>query len=105
MTRDLDKTDAVFVKPVVVADPFEGSPIPFACPIKAGDLGTFGSYRIIKMVGRGAAGAVYQAVEAKLGRECALKILIPRVAGKRIRERFIREARACSKIKSDHVVA
>src|SRR3954453_19031615 len=49
-------------------------------------------YRVSRLIGRGATGAVYLAEDAE-GRQVALKVLIPELASdERFRERFLREA-------------
>jgi predicted Ser/Thr protein kinase len=57
----------------------------------------FGRYRIVRRLGQGGMGAVYLAVDTKLGREVALKV--PHFSpgdGPEILERFYREARAAA---------
>jgi serine/threonine protein kinase len=61
-----------------------------------------GRYRPIKLLGKGGMGAVYEAEHLHTGQCVALKILT-RQPGASI-ERFKREARAASRIKSDHIV-
>jgi hypothetical protein len=83
-----------------------GDPLPpLGPPARAGDMGTFGGYRVLELVGRGGMGAVYRAVDPALGRTVALKVMLPRLAGNEVaRQRFLREARAVAAIRHDHVV-
>jgi WD40 repeat protein len=70
------------------------------------EIGRLGPFRIIKRLGAGGMGAVYQAVDSQLGRSVALKVLRSRLAGSPVaRERFLREARAAAALEHDHVVA
>lgn len=69
------------------------------------DLGTFGGYRIVRMLGYGAMGVVYQAIDPVLGRMIALKVMLPRLASSlTARKRFLREARSAAAVKHDHIV-
>jgi len=64
-----------------------------------------GDYRIVREVGRGAMGAVFEAIQMSLDRRVALKVL-PGAFGlepKRI-ERFLREARATARIHHPSIV-
>ncbi|VTR94265.1 urea-binding protein : Urea/short-chain amide ABC transporter, periplasmic urea/short-chain amide-binding protein OS=Rhodopirellula sallentina SM41 GN=RSSM_05980 PE=4 SV=1: Pkinase: Peripla_BP_5 [Gemmata massiliana] len=71
----------------------------------AGELGRFGNYRVIRLLGSGGMGLVFEAEEVALGRPVALKVLKPELAADpESRERFLREARAAAEIPSDHVV-
>ncbi len=74
-------------------------------PTVDGDLGTFGEYRVTALLGEGGMGFVFRAEDEALQRPVALKVMRPEVAAKPgATERFLREARAVAKVKSEHVV-
>ena len=62
---------------------------------------TISHYRLEERLGVGGHGVVYRAVDERLGRNVAIKLLSPELARKReMRERFVTEARAASSL--DH---
>ena len=64
-----------------------------------------GDFSILRELGRGGMGIVYEAVQQSLGRRVALKVLPPaarRDAGKR--ERFLREAHAAARLHHTNIV-
>jgi tRNA A-37 threonylcarbamoyl transferase component Bud32 len=66
----------------------------------------FGKYRIVRLMGEGGMGAVYEAVHPVLKKRFAIKTLLPSVAVQRdARARFLREAEAASRINHPNVVA
>ena len=67
--------------------------------------GTLGDFQIVREIGRGGIGIVYEAVEKSLKRRVALKVLGPGVAGspKQI-QRFIREAEAAARLHHTNIV-
>ncbi|MEZ6037924.1 MAG: protein kinase [Planctomycetota bacterium] len=66
----------------------------------------FPDFEILALVGRGGMGAVYKAVQKRLGRTVALKVM-PKELGAQpeFRERFEREARVLATLNHPHVIA
>ncbi len=79
----------------------------FLAPPQAPDeLGRLGAYRVLRVLGQGGMGVVFLAEDPRLGRQVALKAMLPEVANKpAARERFLREARTAAAIEHDHIVA
>ncbi len=68
-------------------------------------LEQLGEYRILREVGRGGMGVVYEAVQAPLGRHVALKVLPHHLAGDPVFvERFQREARVAACLHHTNIV-
>jgi serine/threonine protein kinase len=67
---------------------------------QGGEVGdTVAHFRIRARIGQGGMGIVYRAIDDKLGREVALKVLPAEVVGRGDRrERFLREARAAAAV-------
>jgi WD40 repeat protein/serine/threonine protein kinase len=64
-----------------------------------------GEYRLVREVGRGGMGVVYEAEQESLGRRVALKVLPPGVLGDaRQVERFQREAKAAARLHHTNIV-
>src|SRR4051812_46566102 len=86
--------------------PTQHPPLPtFGPPSAPGEVGTLGPYRVVKQLGQGGMGAVYAAVDTRLNRKLALKVMLPQFAANpAARERFLREARAAAQITHDNVV-
>jgi tRNA A-37 threonylcarbamoyl transferase component Bud32 len=77
---------------------------PGAAPPAAGER-RLGDYRIVRELGRGAMGIVFEAVQESLGRRVALKVLPGSFAlDPRRLERFRREARATARIHHPSIV-
>jgi len=71
--------------------------------VQPGDL-LAGKYRIERVLGRGGMGVVVSAVHEALDERVALKFLLPEaLANQEAVQRFLREARAAVKIRSEHV--
>lgn len=66
----------------------------------------FGEHRVIRELGRGGMGIVYEAIQEPLGRRVAVKVLPrPSAADPRSRERFLREAKAIALLNHRNIVA
>jgi formylglycine-generating enzyme required for sulfatase activity/serine/threonine protein kinase len=74
-------------------------------PQQADEIGRLGAYRILKVLGQGGMGVVFQAHDPKLKRLCAIKAMRPEVASRAgMKDRFLREAQAAAALESDYVV-
>ena len=71
-------------------------------PIGPGDV-VGGKYRVERMLGQGGMGFVVAARHTELGNLVALKLLLPAAATRPdVVARFLREAKACVKLRSEH---
>jgi predicted Ser/Thr protein kinase len=76
-----------------------------APPEQPGELGRLAHYRVVRQLGAGGMGVVFEAEDTALARPVALKVM--RGAGPAdptARTRFLREARAAAAVKHDHIV-
>jgi eukaryotic-like serine/threonine-protein kinase len=79
-------------------------------PVGGGETpGSFGRYRVLREVGRGAMGIVYLARDDKIGRSVAIKALridagLPSRDKEQIADRFEREARAAGMLSHPNIV-
>jgi formylglycine-generating enzyme required for sulfatase activity len=72
---------------------------------KPDELGRLGGFRILKVLGHGGMGVVFQGEDLKLGRKVAIKAMLPHLAqSKTSHERFLREAKAAAALEHDHIV-
>jgi eukaryotic-like serine/threonine-protein kinase len=63
-----------------------------------------GNYRLIRKLGEGGVGTVYEGEHVRLGRKMALKVLHPETASAEVIVRFFNEARAVNQIRHPHIV-
>jgi eukaryotic-like serine/threonine-protein kinase len=69
------------------------------------DLTEIGKYRIIDLVGEGAMGVVYKALDPVLNRNVAIKVMGDAIArDDELRDRFLREARAAGSLQHPNVI-
>jgi hypothetical protein len=76
-----------------------GQPRPVPIP---GEL--FGGYRIIRLLGKGGMGEVYEAEQLTTGRRLALKVMLHALASEQDRKRFLREGRLAASVNHPNVV-
>ncbi len=74
-------------------------------PTLANSLGRLSHYELLEVLGQGGYGIVFKALDTKLNRLVAVKILSPHLASTSPpRRRFLREARAAAAVRHEHVV-
>src|SRR4051794_35341480 len=65
----------------------------------------FGGYRILRLLGKGGMGAVYEAEHLQDGRRVALKVLGQTLDTPEMRARFLREGQLAASVRHSNVVA
>jgi serine/threonine protein kinase len=74
-------------------------------PHGAEEIGRLAHFRLLRLLGRGGMGMVFQAEDMHLQRAVALKVMLPEIAAiPNAAARFLREARATAAIKHENVV-
>src|SRR5262249_42183689 len=68
------------------------------------ELGRLAHYRVLRVLGAGGMGIVFEAEDTQLQRRVALKAMRPAVVTEANRERFLYEARATAAIEHEHIV-
>lgn len=69
------------------------------------ELGRLGDYRVLRVLGEGGMGVVFEAEDVRLGRHVAVKAMRPSVAqSPTAKARFRREAKAAAALHHDHVI-
>ena len=72
---------------------------------KPGVRGRLGHYDVLEVLGRGGFGIVLRALDEKLQRVVAIKVLAPEIAATSpARKRFLREARAAAAVRQENIV-
>ena len=85
-------------------DTIDGPELPAAATGKA-PLPRFGDFRVIREIGRGGMGVVYEAEQVSLGRRVALKVLPDHLLrDEKQKKRFQREARAAARLHHTNIV-
>ncbi len=79
---------------------------PFLSPPQGPDeIGRLAHYRVMRLMGQGGMGVVFEAIDTHLQRSVALKVMKPDIAkDEAARQRFLREARVTASVQSDHIV-
>lgn len=94
-TADLVQKEESQPEPEAEAPPSEKGPA----------LGSVGNYKLARELGRGGMGAVYEAVDEKLGRRVAMKVLSKRLTSSaKAIARFEREARSAAALNHPNIV-
>ncbi len=66
---------------------------------------TIGNYVVRKNVGQGGMGAVYLAEHPRIGRQVAIKVLLPELSkNPQVVQRFFTEAKSSSEIRNQHII-
>jgi len=83
-----------------------GERIDFLAPPQSpGEMGRLGGYRVLKVLGAGGMGMVFEAEDVRLKRQVALKVMKPELAANTAaKQRFLREAESSAAVRSDHVI-
>ncbi len=92
--------------PVQDRDDDEEFDLSFLSPSnRARSWGRIGRYEVLGKLGRGGMGVVLKAIDPRLNRLVAIKVLAPRLASSaKARRRFLREARSAASISHSNVV-
>lgn len=95
--------------PAALPDSLQLAPSPdypfLAPPQEPDELGRLGPYRVLKVLGAGGMGVVFQAEDPHLRRPVALKVMRPHLAASpEFHRRFLREARLAAAIEHEHIV-
>jgi hypothetical protein len=79
------------------------APLPPSAP-RLVDGQVWGPYRVVRLLGRGGMGEVYEAEQLETGRRLALKVLRHTLRGAEDRARFLREGQLAASISHPHTV-
>lgn len=71
-------------------------------PQSTDEIGRLGNYRVLRKVGEGGMGIVFEAEDMHLQRRVALKTMLPKLAtDSNCRQRFLKEAQAAARVEHD----
>lgn len=73
-------------------------------PEEPGEMARLGMYNILRVLGSGGMGVVFDAIDRRLNRRVALKVLRPELADESYVERFKQEARLAASLSDEHIV-
>ncbi len=73
-------------------------------PEEPGEMARLGMYNILRELGSGGMGVVFDAIDRRLNRRVALKVLKPELADDSYVERFKQEARLAASLSDEHIV-
>src|SRR5215218_4877782 len=74
--------------------------------LRNADIPDIGKYRIVELVGEGAMGVVYRALDTVLHRTVAIKVMNDAIARQaELRQRFLHEAQAAASLQHPNVVS
>lgn len=81
------------------------APTQFLSPaMQADEIGRMGAYRILRKMGQGGMGMVFEAQDSHLQRRVAIKTMLPKIAADdNCRQRFLQEAQAAARVEHDHI--
>jgi serine/threonine protein kinase/tetratricopeptide (TPR) repeat protein len=103
--REVFPAMAMMEKIAIADESLAGDPTGAAPGWKAPRLEQLGDFRILREVGRGGMGVVYEAEQVSLGRHVALKVLPAQtLRDARQRRRFEREAKAAARLHHTNIV-
>jgi len=103
--REVFPAMAMMEKIALADESLAGDPTGPARKLKVPALEQLGDYRIIREIGRGGMGVVYEAEQVSLGRNVALKLLPPQILrDAKQKHRFEREARSAAKLHHTNIV-
>lgn len=73
-------------------------------PQSADELGRLSTFRILRVLGQGGMGIVFEGEDAALHRRVAVKVLRPEIDTPLLEQRFQQEARFAASLNHDHIV-
>jgi urea transport system substrate-binding protein len=73
-------------------------------PQRKDELGRLSTFRILRVLGQGGMGIVFEGEDAVLHRRVAVKVLRPEMQSTTLERRFEQEARLAASLKHDHIV-